>query len=208
MAKADVLALVDLLAGTRSDSASLATTATRDAYYGEAVAEHGLIREGAMNAEFVAVARGTATYNFPDDAVRVLAWVFDAVTLRPTNRRALEAYDSEWRARKGTPQSYTMQDEDARTVRLVPVPNANGMDLGSSTPFDGAFPDGNLTAIYTDGGEDHPVWDELWLALEVLSREFARDSDHMDMEYATAASQLASVVRILVGYSVPDKDGR
>jgi hypothetical protein len=208
MAKADVLTLVDLLAGTRSDSASLATTTTRDAYYDEAVSEHGLIREGAMAAEFVAVERGTATYTFPTDAVRVLAWVFDAVTLRPTNRRALEAYDSEWRNRRGTPQSFTMQDEDARTVRVVPVPNADGQAIGTSTPFDGNFPDGNLTAIYTDGGEDHPAWDELWLAMEVLTREFSRDSDHMDLEYANAASQLASVLRILVGYPVPTKDGR
>ncbi len=208
MAKADVLALVDLLAGTRSDSESLATATTRSAYYDEAVSEHGLIREGAMDAEFVAVTNGTATYTFPTDAVRVLAWIFDATTLRPTNRRALEAYDSEWRTRRGTPQSFTMQDEDARTVRLVPVPDAAGQAISTSTPFADVFPDGNLTAIYTDGGDDHPVWDELWLALDVLSREFARDSDHIDTEFATAAGQLATVVRILVGYPVPEKDGR
>lgn len=208
MAKADVLTLVDLLAGTRSDSASLATTATRDAYYDEAVSEHGLVREGAMEAEFIAVAAGTAVYNFPDAAVRVLAWLYDSTPLRATNRRALEAYDADWRSRKGSPVSFTMQDEDARMARVVPVPEAPGLALGIATPFSGAFPDGNLTAIYTDGGEDHPVWDELWLALEVISREFARDSDHMDIEFATAAMQLAAVVRILVGYPVPAKEGR
>lgn len=208
MPKTNVLALVDVLAGTRSDSASLATTATRDAYYDEMVSEHGLVREGQMDASFVAATKGDATYAFPAAAVRVLAWIYDAVTLRPTNRRALEAYDSDWRNREGSPRSYTTQSEDARIVRVVPVPAVTGDTIGVATPFSGTFPNGNFTAIYTDGSDDHPVWDELWMALDVLSREFARDSDHYDAEFATAASQLASVVRILVGYPVPTKDGK
>jgi len=208
MAKADVLTLLDLFAGTRSDTAALATSTTVSAYYDDVIAEHGLLREGLMTAEFVAVTAGDATYAFPADAVRVLAWIYDAVELRPTTRRSLEAYDEAWRSRPGDPRAYTTQDEDARTVRVVPVPAVTGDAIGVATPFVDIFPNGNLAAIYTSGAEDHPQWDELWITLDVLGREFSRDSDHVDLEFATAAMQLATVVRILVGYPVPAKDGK
>lgn len=200
MAQSDVFALIDDLAGTRSDGANLADPTLRSRYYTEVVFEHGLMRESAMDAAFVAVVVGTAEYTQPAAAIRTIAICHDATELRPTLRRGLEAYDPSWRSRRGTPRSYTAQDADDDAFRLVPVPASSGATIGTSTPFIGTFPDGNLTFVYTDNVTDVPLWDELWVALEVLSREFARESDHFDVTFAQTAQALAAVVRQLVGY--------
>lgn len=202
MAQADVLALIDDLAGIRSDGANLADPTLRLRYYTEVVFEHGLVRQSAMDAAFVAVVAGTAEYAQPAAAINAIAICHDATELRPTLRRGLEAYDPSWRSRRGTPRSYTAQDTDDDAFRLVPVPASSGATIGTSTPFSGTFPDGNLTFFYTDNVTDVPLWDELWVALEVLSREFARESDHLDLTFAQTAQTLAVVLRQLVGYGV------
>jgi len=201
MAQIDVFNLVDDISGLRSDGASLDDATARAAYYADVVFEHGLVRESAVNAAFVPVVAGTAEYTQPAAAIKPLAILYDATQLRPTARRALESYDPSWRSRRGTPRSYTTQDEDVHIFRVVPVPDTSGDTIGASTPFAGTFPDGNLTFIYTDNVTDVPAWDELWVALEVLAREFAHESDHYDQLFATTSKQLAALVRNLVGYA-------
>lgn len=201
MAQADVFALIDDISGVRSDGAVLDDTTARARYYADVVFQNGLTREASTNAEFIAVTEATAVYAFPTAAIRLLAVIFDDHQLRPTLRRALEAYDSAWRSRKGTPRSWLTQDEDTRTFRLVPVPPQDGQAIGTSTPFIGAFPAENLTVVYTENVTDVLPWDELWVALEVLSREYGRESDHHDPMFATTAYQLAQLIRAMVGYT-------
>lgn len=200
MAKADVITLVEDFAGLRSDSGTLSDSTAIDRYYADIVRELGLTAESAVNAEFVAVTAADPTYALPTAAVRLLALIYDDEDLRPTARRGLDAYDPEWRTRKGRPLSHTMQDEDVRMVRLVPVPDRSGETIGASTPFVDTFPGNNLTFIYTENVTDVLPWDELWVALDVASREFARESDHFDPVTADAWGKLASVVRQMLGY--------
>lgn len=200
MAKADVIALAEDFAGTRSDSATLSDATAIDRYYADIVRELGLTAESSVNASFVAAVAGTATYSLPTAAVRLLALIYDDADLRPTTRRALEAYEHDWRTRKGRPRSFVTQDEDVRTVRLVPVPDRNGETIGASTPFAGAFPGNNLTFVYADNVTDVLPWDELWTALDITAREFARESDHFDAEVADTFQKLATIVRQMIGY--------
>lgn len=204
MAQVDVFALIDDIAGLRSDGANLADATARARYYADVVFEHGLVRDGPTDAAFVAAVKGAAEYTMPAAAIRTLAVLFDDTQLRPTARRALESYDPAWRTRIGRPRSYTTQDEDVHIFRLVAVPDQSGAAIGGSTPFSGAFPDGNVMFIYTNNVTDVPAWDELWVTLEVLSREFSRESDHHDPLFAKTAMQFAQVVRVLVGYSGPE----
>lgn len=202
MAQADVLTLVADLAGPRMDSVALSESARVSEYYSDVVQEVGLDRvEGSADASFIAVTAGTATAALPTDAIRMLFLAYDDAQLWPTLRRALEASDPAWRVRQGRPISYTAQDEDTRTVRLVPVPDRTGAAIGGSTPFTGTFPDGNLLMAYTATVTDVLAWDEMWVALEILGREFGRESDHFDPEFSKQALQLAQVFRLLVGYA-------
>lgn len=200
MPQADVFALVDDFAGTRSDTVVLADATARARYYADVVYEHGLNREGACDASFVATLKGTAVYTQPTAAIRTLALMYDDKQLRTTARRALEAYDANWRARLGRPTSVTTQDQDIHTMRLVPVPDVDGDAIGVTTPFDAVFPGDVLTFIFTENVTDVLPWDEMWVALEVLSREFGRESDHYDTTLSKLARQLAAMLRVLVGY--------
>lgn len=198
---ADVQALIADIAGTRSDAnAGLADVTRTDAYYTDIVREQGLLHsEGPCDAAFVAVTAGDADYTQPAAAIRALMLLHDDRQLRPTLRRALEAGDRDWRARTGRPQAFTLQDEDSHVHRIVPIPAQSSSTIGASTPFSGPFPASALTFIYTDNATDVLPWDELWTALEVLGREFGRESDHYDATFAKTALQLASVLRTLVG---------
>lgn len=204
MAQADVFGLIDDLGGQKSDGTALAEAAVRARYYADVVFEHGLVREGPTDAAYVAVIKGTSEYTMPAAAIRTLGVIFDDTQLRSTARLALESYDAAWRSRQGRPRTYTTQDEDIHVFRLVAVPDQSGAAIGVSTPFSGAFPDGNLTFVYTNNVTDVPAWDELWVTLDVLSREFGRESDHYDPEFSGTAQKLAQVVRTLVGYVTPE----
>ncbi len=200
MAKADVIALAEDFAGLRSDAATLSDATAIDRYYGDVVRELGLTAESACNAAFVAVVDGTATYALPSTAVHLMALLYDDTDLRVTMRRALEAYEHDWRTRKGRPRAYLNQDEDVRTFRIVPVPDRSGDTIGGSTPFTGTFPGNNLTFLFTENVTDVLPWDELWTALDVTSREFSRESDHFDPVLADTFLKLASVIRQMLGY--------
>jgi hypothetical protein len=204
MAQADVLTLIDDLAGTRSDTLSLAEAATRLRYYTDVVYENGLRRERDCDASYVAVTRSDADYAFPSTAIRILAVLYDHRHLRPIMRRGLESYDPAHRAREGRPAAFTTQDEDQRTLRLIPVPDVDGLAVGALDPLvDPEFPGNNLTLVYTAAVTDVAPEDELWLALEVLAREFGHESDHYDPQFSKLARQLATMLRAMVGADAP-----
>jgi len=198
MAKLDVITLAEDFASLRSDAATLSDATAIDRYYADIVRETGMTGESSCNASFVAGVVATATYVLPSAALRLLTLVYDDRDLRPAMRRALETYDHDWRTRKGRPTSFVTEDEDVRTVRLVPVPDRAGETIGASTPFVGSFPDNNLMFIFTENVTDVLPWDELWTALDVTAREFARESDHFDAVMADTWRKLAAIVRMLV----------
>lgn len=204
MSQATVLALIDDLAGTRSDTASLAEAAVRLRYYTDLIYENGLLRERDCDASYVAVTRGTGDYAYPSIAIRPLVILYDNRHLRPTMRRGLEAYDPAHRDRQGRPAAYTTQDQAQRAIRLIPVPDVDGQAVGTLDPLvDPEFPGNNLTFVYTATVDDVAPEDELWMALDVLAREFGHESDHYDPQYAKLARQLATMLRSMVGADAP-----
>jgi hypothetical protein len=197
MAKADVLALVATLA----DSVSSATQVSN--YYDDAVYEmaNGALLEDTLSltdAAFVAIVEGTGVYTFPTALVRALAIHYDARDLLRETRRGAELYARDWRATRAQPAAYVLNDEDERTLSLVPVPDTAGQALGILTPFSATFPAENLMFIYTEERDDVHLDEELPLTLEVLGREMARDSDHHDATMADLAKKLATLLFALI----------
>jgi len=173
MAKADVTALVTTLANSTDD-----TTATGQ-YYDDIVEELGFGPTPLTSASYVAVTQGTRNYTLPTAALKTLAVFYDDTQLYLAKRQELATYDENWRTRPGPPAVAALVDTDQRTLDLIPVPDQSGDTVGGATPFT-TFPSNNLTFIYSNNASDVHSWEELPIALDILAREFGRDSDHYD----------------------------
>jgi hypothetical protein len=187
MAQVDVLNLVNSLSvGLRDSTAS-------SNFYTRIVQEHGRLRESLTDAAYVAGVAGTVNYTIPTAAVRPLAVFYDDLWLFPEDKRGADVHDPYWRDRRGDPFAIVFEDATARTFDALPVPARNGAAIGGDTPFT-AFPADNFTVIFTESATDVQPWEELLVATEILSREFARDSDHQDTEAATMWRQIADTL--------------
>ena len=191
MARADVLTLVDDLAVSVEDD-----DAAGD-YYNDIVEELGFANAPLADASFVAVVAGTKEHTLPTAAVRGLAFVYDDTQLYLSDKKELEFADVNWRTRQGTPVVVSFSDTDQRQFDVVPVPDRSGAAIGATTPFTGHAAD-NVVVIYADRATDVHSWEEMQVALEVLAREFARDSEHKDDRAAKAWGQLANLFAGLV----------
>lgn len=195
MAKADVLALVSML----SDSTSSSTQVSN--YYNDVVFEmaDGVFPGPSLtNASFVAVVEGTANYTYPAALVRLIAVLYDARDLVRESQRGAELFNRDWRGDFARPVAYVLNDEDLRTLSLIPVPDTSGQTIGVLTPFSATFPAENLTFIFTEERDDVHLDEELPLALEILGREWSRDSDHHDAQAAEIAKKLSGLLFGLV----------
>lgn len=177
MAKADVLTLVSNF-GVNAVDANETTV-----LYDEVVRELGL-KEVLIGTESIDVKAGTPVYATLDDNMELLEMYGNGGRIDKASIAALQAlFGSDWRNRKGTPLAYTEQEVDDGKFRLVPQPTA---------------PD-TLTLIRDEAPVDVPLWLEVPVALEVLSREYSRESDHQDIAFAKLAHQLAALLFNFVG---------
>ena len=191
MAKADCTALVATLAVSVNDS-----TATTQ-YYVDVVEELGFEYAPLTGAAYVATTQGTKNYTLPTAAQRGLAFFYDDNQLYFADKNELAASDENWETRQGSPIVITFDHTDQRTFDIVPVPDQAGDAIGASTPFTADI--GNvITVIYANNPDDVHSWEELPVALEILSREFARDSAHKDENAAKAWKGLAELFYQLV----------
>lgn len=180
MSRSDVLTMVSDLCLAQSDATEVGVL------YDEIVRELGFY-DVLVGTETIAVAAGTATYPLAAENMRVLE--VDALTgrLDRASGSALRAvYGAGWQQRSGTPVAFTSEDEDSHVLRLVPVP------LRADT----------LTVIRAETRVDVPYWLELGIAFEILHREFMRESDHQDVEFAGVARGIANLLLALVGVEV------
>jgi hypothetical protein len=160
--------------------------------FGEVLAQVG--------AAFIAVTGGTATYALPavaSGARTPLVVCFDDFQLAQVRKDEAWAHQVDWRNSPGVrPIGYVQDPEDRVNFSLVPVPRRDGATIGGSTPFTFTqWPADNITVIFaaTDVTFSGTTYDDLKLpiALEVLSRELGRDSDHQDKLASQVARALA-----------------
>lgn len=150
-----------------------------------------------VGADFRQGVTGTSLYLFPDAAIRLLSVHYDRLQLAEASPSEADAYDREWRVTRGEPVAYTMADEADNTIRVVPVPDVTGESPTGITPVDfgaATWPSNNVAFVYTTNTSVHTD-EEMWLALEMVARELARDSNHHDEEAAGLAKTLADLFR-------------
>ncbi len=195
MAKADVLQLVADLTDGLADQTVAGET------YDDVVVELGMKpNESMTGAQYVATTSGTSQYSYPTTTLRLLGLMHDAKTLQISDINEAQAYDKQWRTTRGEPLAWLIEQESRRTFTLVPVPNRTGATVGVATPFT-TFPEGNVTAIYTENRTDVHPWEELYVALVVAERELSRDSDHTDLQLAEALGKLAEGLKPILELS-------
>jgi hypothetical protein len=154
-------------------------------------------------AAFIAATAGTAQYTLPTASPafqRVpLVICYDDRQLAQVSRTEAWEYEEEWRRNPSAHVVGYLQDPEDRTVfSLVPPPRTDGAAIGTNTPTNvTTWPAGNITVIAASADTTFPsaVYADLILpiALEVLAREFARDSDHQDEVFAATCHTLASL---------------
>lgn len=193
MGKAEVMALVSLLSRDRQDNNAV------EQYYEHVVV--GLARKGILvEATLVAASTDVAVYEWPEGAIDVLGVWYDNKELSYSKLGDLEAYRPVWRSLKGKPSSYTLQDEATRSLRIIPSPEVPSaifsFDWGQ--PFGHDYPGYSIVVVHTVVRDDVADYFTLAIALDVLAREFARDSEHRDLTFSKIAEELAVAVYEMV----------
>ena len=192
MIKSDILDLVQDIARDQADADAI------DAYYDEAVEELGKLQDPPMQERaLVEFTSGTATYDYPVEAVEILHAFHASYQLPRTTKEALEAYDMEWRSGSGVPKVFKTDQENARTYRLYPNPNVTSDALGggATEPFGEDFPANSGALIYSDAratGISDMIG--LYIAFRVLYKEFMRPSDHQDAAWAALHKKIADLL--------------
>ena len=173
MAKDDVLALVSLFC------LDLPVDAEVGRFYDEVVREIGA-EECLVGTEEQAILPDEPRYTTQANTIRTLEFHTGQYgRLDVIDSQSLEACIwPQWRAGIGSATAVTYSHEDEDKFRLVPIPNT----------------DDRLTIIRTEYREDVPIWLEIAIAFEVMSREFFRESDHQDIAFAGAAAGLAALL--------------
>lgn len=125
-------------------------------------------------------------YDFPLNAVRILAIFYKGSSLSYATVQQLEAYDIDWRNLGDDPLFYVFEDLTSRVYNLSPVPATNSDDI---------------IVVHTDNrSTDIEDWAALSIALAMLAKEFARPSDHQDPAFAEACKVGSQLLQQAAGY--------
>lgn len=194
MSQSDVLSLCQELCTNQADATAIIK------YYDEIVADLGR-GEWLIVAEILSTTADTFEYDPPSNIADLKAVLYDDRWLYKENLRALEAVNPHWRDERGTPRAYVLEDESNHKFRLYPKPDRNSKDFvpifGSPLGLD--FPEYSVVVLMTELRTDLPPWLEMPVAWEILAREFARESDHMDLSFAKIAKQISQKMLEMVG---------
>lgn len=193
MAKADVLTLIQDLSSGQADAAAI------DRFYDDVIRDLGQ-RPWLAQATLIAITAGTTVYTPATSVIRILDVYYDDHVLRKATKQELESTNAQWRDEHGTPIVHITEDESAKDFRLYPNPEVSSKDFiflfGS--PFGLDYPEYAVAIVHTETRINLPAWLEMPVAFEILRREFMRESDHKDTEFAGACGQLADLLFLLV----------
>lgn len=186
MAKANVIQLVNDISLNQADTTII------EGYYTDAVFE--LARLGFFaTLTLVEVTKDTGVYPFPTDATRVLDAFWDDDVLSRETVNSLQAESVVWRDARGRPRAYTEESENARNLRLFPVPNVSSKNFSFlfGAPMGMDFPEYSLGLLINETRLDVQDYLDLTLAFMILSKEYLRESDHTDFRMAGLCKQMA-----------------
>ena len=167
----DVANLVALLSNGQADTNLFALE------YSDVVNTLGPTR-WHTNTAAVNLTEGNTIADFPAAMLNLLAVLYDGRFLSRLELRELEVLNSGWRNAVGTPIAYTLEAEPVQTAELYPAPY-------TTSP---------ATAIYVENRTNVLPILTLPVALLVLQREFSRQSDHVDPDFAALCGTLGQLL--------------
>ena len=178
----NIVDLANTIGGTTGSTASM------NLYYDEVMQGLGTRFEPPLvETTTFAISSGTASYAWPSTACSILA-IFSSAgrEILPVSRNELDASDSGWRASTSTDsyQFFISSEDTQRSFRLYPNP---------STASTGTLIMGVASSA------DVPDYMGLYVALEILKREFAKPSAHQDKQFSKAAGDVAQLFGMLIG---------
>jgi len=183
--KPEVLALVDLLSNGQADDA------VAPQLYDDIVQSWAAL--GILTVAITeSMTAGQRTLTLNPFQLTVDRFIYDNLELGQLALRELESLDPGWRNRRGTPHSYTIEALPARVLALYPAPLLASLpDLGTfGEPLGRDFPPYTAVIIGSEYRQAVPIQFELPLALLIMEREFSRESDHTDIEFAAWCKKL------------------
>ena len=151
------------------------------------------------------ISAGDQRVSLPDELVWLRAAFYDARQLDEVAQPVLRAvHGAAWRDAKGAPTAYTLEEENMRTLRLVPTPTRPSelplIPLWSPLGADYAL--GAVLVIATEASDVPPAmleWLDLWVALTVIAKATGEDSPRRDAEMSGAFQGAAAGLKALLG---------
>ena len=177
MSKATTLTLVDNMG--LGDT----TNAETSIHYDDIVRELGyqvILTEAGSTSQV----SGTPTYTPPANTIRVLEIHGGYGIIDQTSYFELKNLLSpRMRDRVGRAIIWCHEHESNKDFRLTPTPNESD----------------TLTVFVTQYQSTVPTWMEMPIALEILHREYTRESNHQDIDFAMLCRRLATMWFSLLG---------
>jgi hypothetical protein len=176
-----------------------------DTYFSDIVNEVSLDPDSPyVNVRSIGTIAGQAVYSltsFLSGATQALQIMFSGKVLSRADYSELSLDNDSWFSDGlGVPAVWTEENESWLNFRIVPTPLLTGGHIGGTGPIR----EGDLTAIHTETRTDPQPEEELSYVMELLAREFARDSDHTDHTFAQTCRNLG---RLFWGLVALDDDG-
>ena len=136
-------------------------------------------------------------FPFPDDALVLHEVWYEDRALDAMTHDELTALAVQWQAHSGPPIAFSVENLSLREFQLYPAPTIPSDPL-LMLHFGGAFgidyPSGNAVVLATRFLLDIPSWLELPLIYGMLSREYALESDHQDLDFAQGCAHVAALL--------------
>ena len=139
---------------------------------------------------------GQTTVTLPSTLLNLISVVYDDTVLSELMLRELEALTTGWRNTSGSPVAFTTETVTAKTIEVFPAPfetspliiPVHGLPTGED------YVPGNGISIHSEFRTDPRPILTLPIALLVLAREYARESDHQDFAFASACKALGDLL--------------
>jgi hypothetical protein len=162
------------------------------------------------DATTITAVDGTKAYSFPTyfgkPVFLFYSYTPDGIAfviniLQECSLSDLETYSKTWRSNaKGNPIFYTMEDQAVDKFMVYPTPLASGTISGNFLLYYTLDSAGMSLA-----GNGEPYWLSYAIIHEIIHREFARPSDHQDIDYAEANKMVANLIYNIVGVQTGEK---
>ena len=145
-----------------------------------------------FQSTLVSLTPGQSLVSYPQDAINPLSLWYDTRDLDLLTNEELMAINPRWPDDVITPLTYTLDSVPLRTLTLYPRPSWASDPIPITDPFGPAFPRNCLTFLGTTFMQDIIEWLELPILFGLLAREYARESPHKDLQFASACQRLAT----------------